>query len=100
MSAQDKMYCDIYQKSVKDILLIHFGLDTCHINTKSSQKSQMSACYYIHVLQCMFIMIRITKNYEFKKGVSIDSTIKSTETRILLLQFSLFQQIQQSLGPL
>ena len=34
-------------------------------------------------------LTRITKNYEFKKGVGIDSTIKSTETRILLLQFSL-----------
>ena len=34
-------------------------------------------------------MTRITKNYEFKKGVGIDSTIKSTETRILLSQFSL-----------
>ena len=29
---------------------------------------------------------RITKNYEFKKGVGIDST---TEARILLAQFSL-----------
>ena len=29
------------------------------------------------------------KNYEFKKGVGIDSIIKSTETRILLSQFSL-----------
>ena len=28
-------------------------------------------------------------NNEFKKGVGIDSTIKSTETRILLAQFSL-----------
>ena len=37
---------------------------------------------------------RITKNYEFKKGVGIDSTIKSTETGILLSQFSL-----QSLIP-
>ena len=34
-------------------------------------------------------MTRITKNYEFKKGVGIDSTIKSTETRIFLAQFSL-----------
>ena len=31
---------------------------------------------------------RITKNYEFKKGVGIDSTIKSTETRILQAQYS------------
>ena len=35
------------------------------------------------------ITTRITKNYEFKKGVGIDSTIKSTETRILLAQFTL-----------
>ena len=30
-----------------------------------------------------------SQNYEFKKGVGIDSTIKSAETRILLSQFSL-----------
>ena len=35
------------------------------------------------------IVTRITKNYEFIKGVGIDSTVKSTETRILLSQFSL-----------
>ena len=32
---------------------------------------------------------KITKNHEFKKGVGIDSTIESTETKILLPQFSL-----------
>ena len=37
----------------------------------------------------MHDLTRITKNYEFKKGVGIDSAIKSTETRILLAQFSL-----------
>ena len=29
----------------------------------------------------MPLITRITKNYEFKKGVGIDSSIKSTETR-------------------
>ena len=33
--------------------------------------------------------LEIFKNYEFKKGVGIDSTIKSTEARILLAQYIL-----------
>ena len=41
------------------------------------------------IMQPVVILTRITKNYEFKKGVGIDSTINSTETRILLSWFSL-----------
>ena len=48
---------------------------------------------YMHGCDCQsnysLLSTRITKNYEFKKGVGIDSTIKSTETRIRLSQFSL-----------
>ena len=44
------------------------------------QANPSCPCYNLYI----YIYTRITKNYEFKKGVGIDSTIKSTETRILL----------------
>ena len=91
--------CVYDRKYTRACVMLHLSstvLHTCIHNyskiatfmLKWSTFSNTSTRYYLY-FGWWVLLTRITKNYEFKKGVGIDSTIKSTETRILLSQFSL-----------
>ena len=67
------------------------------ILANSIAKFQLSLQYCINKAPD-YNTTRITKNYEFKKGVGIDSTIKSTETRILLSQFIVYKSLIPTFG--